>query len=409
MNFPRTLIVEDEVHARLGLSATLVSLGHPKPVCCGNLATARQALGQGGLGLVLLDLRLPDGDGSLLLEEISVCLPDLPVIVISAVREMATVVRCLRAQAADFLAKPVDPAALEAAIDRTLIVATLQAENRALAQLARPMTLTRPEAFTGMATLDPEVVRAMRHAEICATAKAVLVTGEPGTGKSLLAEALHRLSGRSGAFQRPDAANLEQALAGDGTVELEHLTTMSPSAQAALVRHLRSSNPTGVIVTSSADLAACLRDGSLRADLHRLLCGHHLHLPPLRERPGDLAVLVHHLVARNTQAHAVPVPTERFIRACQARDWPGNISELVAAVDDAVGRGGELRFAHASAHPTALPLPDLSLSDPLPTLDQMRDLLVAEALRRSSGNLSAASRMLGITRWGLCKRLRQDH
>lgn len=408
MNLPRILIVEDEIHTRRGLSATLVSLGHPEPVCCANLAMARRALAQGGLDLVLLDLRLPDGDGSDLLDDISVCQPDLPVIVISAAREMTTVVRCLRARAADFLAKPVDSAALEAAIDRALTVAALQTENRALAQLARPITLAHPEAFTGMVTLDPGVVRAMRHAEICATAKAVLVTGEPGTGKSLLAEALHRLSGRLGVLQRPDASGLEQGLASGGTVEIDKINALPTSVQVALVRHLRGPNQTGVIVTNSTDLAGCVEDGSLRADLFRLLGDHHVHLPPLHERHGDMAVLVHHLVTRRAQALGVPVPAipERFIQACLVRAWPGNIGELVTALDDAISRGGELRLARTSTYPTPLPV-DLALPDPLPTLDEMRNLLVAEALRRTGGNLSESSRILGITRWGLCKRLQQ--
>lgn len=413
MTNPRILIVEDEQYARIGLSSTLIALGHDEPVACADLAGARQALAQGGLSLVLLDLHLPDGNGECLLEEIAAGSPGLPVIVITAAQEVSTAVRCMRLHAADYLVKPVEPSALEATVSRTLATAAIEREHRALMALSRTSGLGRPEVFADLITFDPGMIRLMRQAELIALADTpVLISGEPGSGKKTLAIALHRLGGATTALPvvAADTIVTEAALDRTGTLVIDHLEDLPPSGQAALLARLRSAGPKPrFLITASVSPDQADQMSRVRADLVHLLGRHQLQVPPLRERPGDVAVLIHHLAPRLAQQRQLPLSSipDRFVRRCQAKEWPGNVAQLIAVIDAALAHDGDL--AHGSVEqPTPLPATLLPLPETLPTLDQMRDLLIAEALRRSSGSLHEASRMLGISRWGLSKRLKQE-
>ena len=413
MTSPRICIVDDEAYARIGLASTLIALGHDEPIACADLASARQALAQGGIGLVLLDLHLPDGDGQSLLEELATSSPGLPVIVITAAQEAATAVRCMHLHAADYLVKPVEPVVLGATVARTLAAAASEREHRSLMVLSRDAGLQHPEAFADIISFDPGMIRLMRHAELLAPIDCpVLICGEPGSGRKLIAAALHRLGGSPHGLRIAPASTITAAAAldGAGTLVIDHLEALPPSGQSALLTRLRCQLPEPhFLVTAAADPRQAVQTGTLRADLLHRLEAHRLQVPPLRERPGDVAVLVHHLAPRLAQHRGLPPPVipDRFIRRCQGRDWPGNVSQLGEAIATALAQPDGLDHP-GSDQPTPLPLAGPALPDPLPTLDQMRDLLVAEALRRSGGNLNEASRMLGISRWGLSKRLKQE-
>jgi DNA-binding NtrC family response regulator len=407
----RILIVEDEPYARIGLASTLIALGHAEPATCADLAGARQAIAQGGIDLVLLDLHLPDGNGVTLLEEISAGSPGLPVIVITAAQEVATAVRCMHLHAADYLVKPVEPAALGATVARTLAAAASDREHRSLAAWSREAGLGNPEAFAEFISFDPGMIRVMRHAEILAsTGCPVLISGEAGSGRKSLSAAIHRLSGTAGPLRivRGDVIQTTTDLGGAGTLVIDGLEDLPRGGQCALLTRLRERVPEPrLVITSSAEAKQAVEAGRLRADLLHLLEGHRLHLPPLRDRPGDVAVLIHHLAPRLAHRRGLPPPSisDAFVRRCQAKDWPGNVSQLEAVINTALAHSGGLDAVTIDQPPP--PSIGLPLPDPLPTLDQMRDLLVSEALRRSGGNLNDASRMLGISRWGLSKRLKQ--
>ncbi|HAT09068.1 MAG TPA: hypothetical protein DCS97_00365 [Planctomycetes bacterium] len=412
MTAPRILIVEDEPYARSGLSSTLIALGHEEPIPCADLATARQAIALGGISLVLLDLHLPDGNGETLLEEIAAGSPGLPVLVITAAQEITTAVRCMRLGAADYLVKPVEPLALETIVGRVLATAAIDREHRGLLALSRSSGLGNPEAFADLITFDPGMIRLMRQTELIASVDTpVLISGEPGCGKKTLASAIHRLGGGTRDVPVVAAGMIatEAALDRSGTLVIDHLEDLPASGQAALLARLRRSGPgPRFLITTSVAGDQMVRLGTVRADLVHLLGRRQVHVPPLRERPGDVAVLIHHLAPRLAQRRqlAAPAIPDRFIRYCQTKDWPGNVTQLIAAIDTALTQGGGLDLVPAEQR---TPLPLHPLPEPLPTLDQMRSLLIAEALRRSDGNLNEASRMLGISRWGLSKRLKQDH
>ncbi len=405
------LIVEDEKHARTGLISTLVALGHPRPVACATLAEARAALAAGGISLVLLDLHLPDGNGETLLEELTARMPEVPVLVITAAQDTRTTVRCMRAGAIDYLVKPIDQLALETAVNRALASTALLRSNRALAALSRDVALADPEAFAEMITFDPGMLRVMRHAELVAgNAAPVLISGEAGTGKRLLASIIHRLSGLTGQLTVVPGAGIADttALPRTGSLVIDQIERMPSSGQIALLARLRRQDlPVRHIITAGGDVDGFVRDGAMRPDLTHLLRRHHLVMPALRERPGDIAVLVHHIASQwaSQQGVARPRITDAWIRHCQGQSWPGNIRQLASDMSAALS-SGDLAPPPQKSHSAAASA--VNLPTPLPTIDGMRDILIAEALRRCDGNLARASQMLGISRWGLCKRLRQN-
>jgi DNA-binding NtrC family response regulator len=444
------LIVDDEEHTRIALGTALEMLGHPGAVACATLAEARRELEGGGFALVLLDLHLTDGSGEALLATIAAAHPEVPVIVVSGTNEVSTAVRCMRASAVDYLVKPVDPAALEAAVRRALTRSELESENRQLARLARREGLAHPEAFAGIITVDAGMDRLMRYAEIVAPgSQAVLVTGETGTGKELMARALHRLSGRRGQFVAVNVAGLDDAMladtlfghrrgaftgaAGDrpglvqqadeGTLFLDEIGDLAEASQVKLLRLLQEAeyyqlgadrprrSRARIVCATHRDLEGWMREGRLRRDLYYRIHAHHLHLPPLRERRDDIPALVHHFVAAAARDLGLPVPPvgAAVVRAAGANPWPGNVRELAAVAQDAVGRGRGQSLDAALFGPAATSeAPALAFPPLLPTLDEVREQLMAEALRRTDGDVVEASRLLGMSRWGLSKHLKQS-
>ncbi len=448
MDHPGILIVDDEPQARLAIATALELAGHGTCAEAGSLAEARLAIAAREPDLVLLDLTLPDGSGETLLGELAAEHPGLPVIVITGINDVATAVRCMRSRAIDYLVKPLDPAGLDGAVRRALRTSELAQENRRLSRLVHVDAPSQPDAFVGLITADVEFSRLMLYAEIVAPgSQAVLISGETGTGKELMARALHRLSGRKGRFVAVNVAGLDDTMfadtlfghrrgaftgaAGDrpglvreadgGTLFLDEIGDLAEASQVKLLRLLQEGEyyPLGadqprrssarILAATHRDLDAWMAEGRLRRDLYYRLHAHHLHLPPLRQRPGDIRLLLHHYVTIAARDLGLPAPpvTPAVVRVAQGNPWPGNVRELIAVIHDAVGRGRGLALDpdRFGPPPAEVEIPFVFPAT-LPTLDGMRDLLVAEALRRTDGDLVEASRLLGMSRWGLSKRLR---
>lgn len=442
------LIVEDEAHTRAALTTSLAVLGFPACVGCASLAEARQRLAGAQFSLVLLDLLLTDGSGETLLAEIAAAHPGLPVIVVTGMNEVSTAVRCMRAQAVDYLVKPVGQGELEVAVRAALAGRALETENRQLAGLMRSDGLRRPELFAAVLTVDPAMLRLLQYAEVLAPGQqAVLITGETGTGKSLLAQTIHQASGRRGELVAVDAAGLDEDAFADtlfghrrgafpgatgerlglvqraegGTLVIEEVAGLPEAAQVRLLRLIEAGEyyPLGadrprrstsrIIATSRQDPETGMQAGRLRPDLYYRLQGRHIALPPLRLRRSDIPALLHHAVGLAARELGLPRPAvpPELVRAAQEDAWPGNIAGLMAAVHGAVARCGGAGLALEGIGPAAqepggrFPFPAV-----LPTLEEMRERLITEALRRTNGDLVEASRLLGMTRWGLSKRLR---
>jgi two-component system nitrogen regulation response regulator GlnG len=314
------------------------------------------------------------------------------------------------------------------------------------------------EAFAEIVTQDPAMFAIFRYIEaIAPSPQPVLITGETGTGKELVARALHRLSQRPGELVAINLAGLDDALfsdslfghargaytgadrlregllttAAEGTLFLDEIGDLTIPSQVKLLRLLQDGTyyPLGadqprqsrarIIVATNADVVPGVAAGSFRKDLYYRLRTHHLQLPPLRSRAGDLPLLVRHFVDAAARVLNKPVPAipPSLYPLLKTYCFPGNIRELEAMVFDAVTRhkGTVLPLqSFRNAIGVKPSLNDSELAEPsaawtfpdqLPTLNEAEKTLITEALARAEGNQGVAAGILGISRQALNKRL----
>jgi two-component system, NtrC family, nitrogen regulation response regulator GlnG len=455
------LVVDDEPRLLHSVSVALRAAGFPEVVTLDDGKKVAPLLRARPIGALLLDLSMPELSGRALLEQVTADCPDVPVIVLTATNDLETAVACMQAGARDYLVKPVEASRLISALKRVIEVRALEAELLSLKARVLEDTPHERTAFTEIVTHDRSMFAVFRYLEaIAPSPQPVLITGETGTGKELVARALHRLSGRSGELVTVNTAGLDDTLftdtlfghtrgaftgadrareglvsvAGDGTLFLDEIGDLAMASQVKLLRLLQDGGyyPLGadrprlsrarVIVATNRDVARAVADGSFRNDLYYRLRIHHFALPPLRARLDDLPVLVTHFVeqAASTLGKPAPAAPPSLYTLLRTHSFPGNVRELEAMVFDAVARqkGSVLGLQSfkdaieatsppietAGAGSSASPIDDL-LRDRLPTLDEAQEALVTEALRRAEGNQGIAARMLGLSRQALNKRL----
>jgi DNA-binding NtrC family response regulator len=337
----------------------------------------------------------------------------------------------------------------------------LQRENLEMGRRILSDRVEFPEAFSAIITGDPGMRSIFKYIEaVAASSQPILVTGESGVGKELVVRALHQLSGRKGELVAVNVAGLDDAMiadtlfghvkgaytgagearsgmveqAGEGTLFLDEIGDLSLASQVKLLRLLQESEyyPIGsdrprrmrarVVVATHQDLAARQAAGQFRKDLYYRLRTHHLHLPPLRLRKGDIPLLLDHFLLEAAREFGRKKPTlpPQLAVLLGTYDFPGNVRELKAMVYDAlsVHQGGVLSmeaFIHAIGEQPAGQPPEQA-ADPagnpffrlerLPGFTEAIDLLVGEAVRRAEGNQSIAARLLGVSQPTLSKRLK---
>jgi len=409
---------------------------------------------------VAVDLMMPHISGEELIVKILAEHPDLPVLVISGLNQIKSAVNCIRLGAFDFIVKTESRDTLIGGIKHAIEIFELRRENSSLRQRLFQEELDNPEYFAAIITADKTMRAAFHYVEaIAESSRPVLVTGESGVGKELVARAIHRASRRPGRFVAVNMAGLDdnmvadtlfghrkgaftgatQARAGlvetarDGTLFLDEIGDLSLESQKKLLRLLQESEyaPLGsdvsrkstarVVAATHRDLGALQDQGNFRRDLYFRLRGHMLSLPPLRERPGDLPLLIDHFAAEAAEELGKPLSADApAIAALLGRyEFPGNVRELRHLIQDAArlaggGRLGPeqvrmvLHFDPAAQTNQAAPAPDTALlgfGPQLPSLKQARVLLIEEALRRAGGNQSLAAAMIGVSRQAINKYL----
>jgi transcriptional regulator with GAF, ATPase, and Fis domain len=288
----------------------------------------------------------------------------------------------------------------------------------------------------------------------------VLISGETGSGKELFAEALHKLSGRSGDLTAVNIAGLDDSMfsdtlfghkkgaytgadqsrpglverAGGGTVFLDEIGDLPTTSQTKLLRLLESReyHPLGsdvtrrtnarFIVATNRDLQKAMEEGSFRKDLYFRLRTHTVHIPPLREHPGDIPLLAYHFAreAASEMGKREPEIPKEGIELLKTYTFPGNVRELRAIVYDLVSRMKEedpglsveiisQHIGKSQRNYQVLNSPDLFEGrEDLPSIEEAVNALVTEALKRSGGNQARASRILGISPQALNKRLKKQ-
>jgi DNA-binding NtrC family response regulator len=473
--FPQApvLLVDDEAQMLASEEIALATEGITNVVQCPDSRNALGLLASREFSIVLLDITMPHLAGSELLPRIVEEHPGVPVIMLTGVNEVGTAVRCMKDGAFDYLVKPVDETRLASAVRRAIEMSQVRGENSLLKKYLLSGELEHPEAFSAIVTRSPAMHAIFQYAEaIARSTLPVLVTGETGAGKELIAVAIHSLSGRSGAFVPVNAAGLDDTLFSDtlfghrrggftgaekdrpglieqaagGTLFLDEIGDLAPQSQIKLLRLMQEGRyyPIGsdmqkasdarVVVATNRDIHAMQEKGEFRKDLYYRLRTHHIHLPPLRKRPEDLPPLVDHFLARAAAAMGKnpPTPPKELFQLLGVYGFPGNIRELEGMVFDAVSRhrsgvlsleafrekmgnvefGGEASRADHSGPRSADDPPaaigGVVFPETLPTLKDMEQGLIDEALRRAGGNQTIAAELLGLSRRALNNRIRRS-
>jgi two-component system response regulator AtoC len=435
---PRVLIVDDEANMRRVLEIMLARRGY-RTLAAADGLEAWELVQEGGVDLVVSDLRMPRLDGIELLRRLREAGLDVPLILMTAHGSLDSAVEALRLGACDYLLRPFDVEALELAISRVFTSRRLLQQNDFLrGEVARTQH--------GLVGTSGAMQKLRRQIEqVAPTRASVLLTGETGTGKEVVARAIHDGSERAQALFVPvncaaiPAEMLESELFGHekgaftgaakqrigkfelaqgGTLFLDELAEMPVALQAKLLRVIESGevqrlggNDTihldvRLVAATNRAPQQAIRDGRLREDLYFRLNVFAVELPPLRERREDLpALLTHFAQLQHGAVAASPAIASSVIEHLQGYAWPGNVRELRNMVERAfiLAGGKDLRPEHfpldAGAHAlTSAPMePTLSDLRLEPAVEALERSLIAAALRDSGGNKSRAAQKLEIS------------
>jgi len=442
---PAILIVEDESKMRRLLELNLGEDGFAT-FSAGDAETGLKMLRENAIDLVVTDLKLPGMDGLEFLQAVKRQNAALPVVVMTAFGSVETAVEAMKAGASDYVLKPFSLTEMRMVIHKELDVRNLREENRELRE-ALGKRYAHPNVVARSAKMQ-EVLATVER--VAPTNSTVLLGGESGVGKDLIARAIHEKSRRArgpflkinstaipenlleselfgyekGAFTGAAASKPGKfELADKGTLFLDEIGDVPPTTQVKLLRVLQEREferlggtrtikvDVRLIAATNRDLRAALEQGTFREDLYYRLNVVPIDIAPLRERKEDVPDLVNLFISRFAGDSGKPVEgiTPEAMQILVNYHWPGNVRELQNIVERAcaLAKGNVLDAAdiHLDVRP-AKAANDASgfLPDGM-TLEQWEDEMVQEALRRANGNKSQAARLLGLSRNALRYRL----
>ena len=389
--------------------------------------------------VVTMDLGLPPdpdsvSEGFKLLEQMLTLAPDTKVIVLTGQNDRANAVRAIGLGAYDFFAKPFEPDLLALTIDRAFRLYDLQLENRRL------QDMRQPDAFSGLITRDPEMLRICRLIEkVAGTGATVLLLGESGTGKELMARALHDLSPRRGErFVAINCAAIPENLleselfgyekgaftgagrqtigkietANRGTLMLDEIGDLPLPLQVKILRFLQErviervggrdeiGIDVRIVCATHQDLKGLIKEGGFREDLYYRLAEIVVEIPPLRARQGDAALLAHAFVQRFAAEQRRRSMTLRSdaVAAIEAHGWPGNVRELENCIKRAVIMADGNQITAGDVGFEATGEDDLAALNLRRVREEAEKRAVITVLSRVNGNIVKAAEILGVSR-----------
>ena len=454
------LVIDDEPHFLKSVEFILKYEGINNITLCSDSRDVMPLLEKQPFSLILLDLLMPHISGYQLLPEITSGYPDIPVIIVAAENRIEKAVECIKTGAYDFIVKPVNENRLLVTIKNIIKLKEIQKENLGLKRHFDSDSLEHPEAFAEIITGNNKMRSLFQYAEaIAGTSLPVLITGETGTGKELLAQAIHRISGRKGKFIALNIAGEDKAMVSDtlfghskggftgavdarkgliesaaaGTMFLDEIGDLNGEVQTKLLRLLqeRKYYPIGsdrekttdarFIFATNRDMELLLEEKQFRKDLYYRLQSHHIHIPPLRERLDDIPLLLDHFLTESADmlGKKPPTPPQELITLLRSYHFPGNIRELEGMVSDALSRHDKgvlstqtfrekikgLKANKTANHSSLSPDKTVTFHGSMPTLKEMEKFMIDKALEMSSGNQTIAAGILGISRKALNNRL----
>ncbi|MDO6775134.1 sigma 54-interacting transcriptional regulator [Shewanella sp. 3_MG-2023] len=397
------------------------------------------------IDIILLDLIMPTISGLHIIKEVHSLYPDITLIVLTGMDNLDTAVECMQAGAADFLVKGTEGPLLEKRLQTIIEKRNLEKSYRSMVKL---YFNHKPNFDIGYSTI---ISRSLKVQQVIGYAKTIessnlpiLISGETGTGKKTLAKCIAKEAELEQLQCHPDSehwliqllgcsrgyqGHLEPQLGilhkiNSGYLVISQVENLSLYAQSVLFELLNrySFSPLGthcqlpisarIICTCSVDLKKMVEEGSFRADLYYKLCNHHIELPPLRERIEDLGLLVPYFLPDSFDVTCNVDAVNTFIDVIKSYDFPGNITELASLVSDSLDVDQQLslhtakrRCMSANVKQPVVISHKIVFPDPLPTIAEVNQELVQEALARSNHSQKNAAILLGLSPAALCRRL----
>ncbi len=387
----QVLLVDDDSAVRDALAQTL-ELADIEPLAASSFVAAKDHITRDFNGVVLSDLRMPGRDGFHLLTYARGQDPELPVILLTGEGDIPTAMKAVEQGAYDFLEKPCAPTDLIAVLESALEARRGVLEMRALRSALETGDPAARMLFGISQQADGLRARVRR---VAMTDTEVLVSGDPGTGVSKVAEVIHLCSARSKApfLKRAasgmDSTSLHDAIAAaqTGSLFIDEISQLPAQAQIALMEKLESGSTTRVIAGTNRDLKACVAAGTFNTELYYRLDVTPVQIPSLAERPEDIPVLFRHYVEQASEQAGLSAPpvTPAVTSRLMALDWPGNARALMSEA---------MRFALGLSEET-MPDAELGLAEHLAQFEQN---LLEQALRRAEGKAVEAARALKLPR-----------
>jgi DNA-binding NtrC family response regulator len=441
------LIVDDEAFFLKIMQENLLSLGYENLTPISDPAAVQAALQSHIYDAAFLDINMPGMDGLQLLEQVKQSSPQTECIMVTSNEEIPSVIKAIKLGAYDYLVKPVSADQLERALDRALERKRMMEIHFLRQEKSFNEALDQPEAFTEIVTSDQTMLRLLHEAELHARSDIpVLISGETGTGKELMARSLHKASRRSkGPFVAVNMLSLSASLfeseffghakgaftgavgekkgylgeAAQGTLFLDEIGDLPMDIQGKLLRILQEGEYTPVgkttplradvrfVAATNQDLDALVAEGRFRKDLYYRLRFAQLHLPPLRQRLDDVRILAGRFLEKSSR------PQAKLTSAAESsligHDWPGNVRELKGVIEAAanLAEKGEIKHDYLNLPPSELIAPVTQSGDqalePLAEVERRHILMVYKAM---NDNKTQAAHQLGISLATLQRKLK---
>lgn len=443
----RILAVDDEPNMRRLLEISLRQAGY-QALTAANGREALETLKTEQVDLVVSDLHMPGMSGLELLKQMRADSDAIPFIMVTAQGEINTAVEAMKLGAADYILRPFDLEVLEVAIAKALDIQRLQLENTYLKSTTQPVVQGLIGESVAMQTLKKMI------AQVAPEKATVLIAGETGTGKELVAKAIHTASSRKdGLFVAVNCAAIPAdmleselfgyekgaftgavktrvgkfELADKGTLFLDEITEMPIHLQAKLLRALQEgvieklgSNKqialdNRIVAATNRDAMQAVKEGKLREDLYYRLNVFQLNVPALKERAGDVGLLTHFFLAKRDSQQQSTQISDEAMRQLERYDWPGNVRELENVLERAaiLSSGGQIETHHLPSDIVGNTISEVDNSTlqndfSIPAQTQrLEKTLIIEAIERCNGNKAKAAKLLEISERSLWYKL--DH
>jgi DNA-binding NtrC family response regulator len=458
------LLVDDDAEFLNGARRALISHGINNVTTLQDETRLLPMLATGVYSVLLMDWVMPNLSGADILPEVVRQFPNIPVIIITGVGDLENVVNCIKQGAYDYITKPLDTSRLVSIVQNAIKSNELVVRNRMLAGYLMGEPLSTPENFSEIITCSDRMTSVFKLIETLAGSRQpVLITGETGVGKELIAQAIHKCSGLKGKMVTVNVAGLDDTMLGDtlfghkkgaftgatesrdglieqakgGTLFLDEIGELCNASQVKLLRLLQQKeyyrlgsdflhrSDARIITASNSSFQELTDSGKFRTDLYYRISTHTIQIPPLRERPEDIIPLVQHFVKLSAKSMNIPCPvlSKELCNALMSYTFPGNVREMINMVHNAVTSNSskvlttsDFRGLSAGVVTRKEIVRKVGNSQfalhgifhDFPTIDDVESLLVEEAMVLSEGNKSVAAKLLGVSRPTLQKKLEKS-